>query len=67
MNYVYTVLLYILECIICKNKNIPGGDPDLMYKALRLNDLTKKRVVTLVLVTLVTLVLVTDLKKLKLK
>ena len=33
MNYVYTVLLYILECIICKNKNIPGGDPDLMYKA----------------------------------
>ena len=58
MNYVYTVLLYILECIICKNKNIPGGDPDLMYKAPE-KILTKKRVVTLVLVT--------DLKKLKLK
>ena len=58
MNYVYTVLLYILECTICKNKNIPGGDPDLMYKAPE-KILTKKRVVTLVLVT--------DLKKLKLK
>ena len=58
MNYVYTVLLYILECIICKNKNIPGGDPDLRYKAPE-KILTKKRVVTLVLVT--------DLKKLKLK
>ena len=45
MNYVYTVLLYILECIICKNKNIPGGDPDLMYKAPE-KILTKKRVVT---------------------
>ena len=50
--------MYILECIICKNKNIPGGDPDLMYKAPE-KILTKKRVVTLVLVT--------DLKKLKLK
>ena len=58
MNYVYTVLLYILECIICKNKNIPGGDPDLVHKAPE-KILTKKRVVTLVLVT--------DLKKLKLK